>query len=45
VVTVKGPQRTLKIKLDPQAKNLEKIKKGDAVSLQIAEELAINVTP
>lgn len=28
LVTIKGPQRTLKIKIDPQEENLEKIKKA-----------------
>jgi len=45
LVTVKGPQRTLTVKIDPQEKNLEKIKKGDEVFLRINEALTINVTP
>jgi Cu/Ag efflux protein CusF len=45
LVTVRGPQRVLKIKVDPQALNLEKIKKGDQVLLEVDESLSIKVTP
>ncbi|MDD4893734.1 MAG: hypothetical protein PHW54_00270 [Candidatus Omnitrophica bacterium] len=44
LVTVEGPQRTVTLKIDPQEKDFDKIKKGDEVALYITESLTINVT-
>ncbi len=44
LITVEGPQRTVTLKVDPQAEGFDKIKKGDEVALYLTESLSISVT-
>ena len=43
-VTLKGPQRTLTINVDPAAEHFDQVKVGDSVSLEITQAVAAAVT-
>ena len=42
-VTLKGPRRTVKLKVGPEAKNFDKVKQGDKVQVDYVEEFAVFV--
>lgn len=44
IVTLKGPQKTIAVRVDKNAENLKNLKVGDNVNLSFTEQLAISVT-
>ena len=44
IVTLKGPERTMMLKVGPEAANFENVKKGDNVYVQLTEIAEIAVT-